>query len=280
MTSSQPRILPARPLRLSSKFVFKNYLGAFASLLFGLGIAVGGGIWQLGHAQDILEQKRIWQTGIQSRGAEASGKVTTRRAIFKEYNLTVRYVVQGRIRTGKVEFDTLAVGADTKADPIVRYDPRRPQKFALSWAVDVTGARWVSFGVFFSFLVGIGGVFVWLFVSTLRRVSDARACAAESDEVWLTITGVTRDQYGNTTFKFRYTAAGESTPRDGQSVVGAKMGAPLYRDEQTLAEVLGLVSARRPARPWLLSADLYPFDVPPGEREATLARLRQHRAAA
>jgi hypothetical protein len=255
-------LLPPCPLRLQTSFVWKNQLVGVLLLLIGIAASLGYAWWQYDAVRELIEQTGIWQAGVPAAWSEVKGEVTTNRFIFRGYDLDVTYLdAQGARHQGKLKFDTLGGAVDQKRDPVVHYLKDAPDRFALSWSMDVRTSRWVSVG--FMALVGIGlvgGSFSYLGWLALRRLADARRCAARSDEVIVRITKVVpqmvQGRHTGNTIHF----AGVTV--DGREVAGkmvlAKKYEPLYADP-SLQTMVALVPPENPKRAVVLRSDFHPF---------------------
>jgi len=255
-------VLPPCPLRLQSSFVWKNLLGGGLLLLAGLGASAGYAWWQYDAVRQLVDQTEIWKAGVPAPQCEVKGEVTTNHFIFRGYKLDVKYRdPRGAIHQGRLELDTLGGAVDQKREPVVRYLEKEPDRFALSWSMDVRTSRWASFA--FMAVVGVGlvgGSFACLGLLALRRLADARRCAARSDEVIVRITKaepqVVQGRQTGTIFHF----AGQTV--DGRWVAGktslARKSEPLYADP-SLQNLVALVSPESPKRAVVLRGDFYPF---------------------
>jgi hypothetical protein len=273
-------VLPARPLRIQAAFVRRNHVLAALLTLPGLLALFGYPIWQVGEARAILADQALWKSGEVASEVSVHGEQTSRDFLLHSYKLQVGYLDRkGARHERRVEFDTLITSVSDREEVAVRYDPRDPDRLVLSWAVAVGGARWGAFAFLCFAGVGLGLVFLLLARESLRRVADARAVARASDEIELPIhaTEVIK-QYGRSTgwVKYRYLVprpAGKPRKRE-ITFNRRKQQRPLFADAGE-TRLLALVAREAPDRPVVLRSDLYPFDVPAWEREATLARLEK-----
>ena len=255
-------LLPPHPLRLQQSFVWKYQLGGVALVMVGLAAAAGYAWWQYDAVKELIDQNRIWQTGVPALRSEVSGRETTNKFVFHGYDLTVKYVDAHRTRhEGKLNFDTLGTEVDQATDPAVRYLESDASRFALSWAVDARISRWFSIG--FMALVGVGlvgGSFTYLGVRALRRLGDARRCAHRSDEVLVGITKITQQIVKGRHTGNEYHYAGRSM--DGRDISGKAIfpvkHEPLYADNKKQM-MIALVPQENLQRVVVLRGDFHPF---------------------
>jgi hypothetical protein len=273
-------VLPARPLKLQPGFVRRNHLLAVAFVLPGLVALIGYPVWQAGEARAIVADGAVWRTGVPASDVRVSGERTSHDFILHSYDLRVSYSDrQGAAHQGRVTFDSLLTSVSDGADVEVRYDPRRPERFALSWAIALGGARWAAFAFLTVAGIGIGLLFLVLARESIRRVADARDAARASEEVELEVlsTEVIK-QYGRSTgvVKYRYLVPRPTGKAKKREITfnRRKHQRPLFAD-QAETRLLALSTPTAPDRPVILRGDLYPFDVPAWERDAALARLEK-----
>ena len=276
-------LLPPCPLRLQSSFVWRNLLGGGLLLAVGIGASVAYAWWQYDAVRQLVDQTRVWRDGVAAPRCEVKGEVTTNRFIFRGYKLDVKYLdARGALHEGKLEFDTLGGAVDQKREPVVHYLEPEPGHFALSWSMDVRTSRWASFG--FMAVVGIGlvgGSFSYLGALCLRRLADARRCAARADEVIVRITKVVPQvvQGRHTANLIHY--AGQTV--DGRAVAGKfslpKKHEPLYADP-SLQTIVALVPPENPKRAVVLRGDFYPFLLATDEQAQVRAAIARSVPAA
>jgi hypothetical protein len=256
--------LPPRPLRLSAGFVRRSIVGTALCVVFCLAACVGYPAWQAFQARAILDDEALWNGGLAARQASAEGKETSHDFILNEYDVVVTYRDQaGHEHKGRTKFDTLFSSIDANAQPVVHYDPREPERFALSWAHDQLSGRWASVAGLALVGAAIGIVLLFEARQLLRRLAAARRAAVASDEVELAIARIVRvSQYGRATGLVRYyyrvpTPSGE---KQREIAFNAKKGhKPLFADAEE-TRLLALRSAEAPDRPVVLRNDLYPFE--------------------
>jgi hypothetical protein len=260
-------LLPPRPWHLKSGFTIKRSLLTLALLIGSVTIGGGYGVWQWGSAQKILEDSRLWKEGDVQTPADASGRVKTNKFIFNGYDLQVSFADEDDVEhTYKVEFDTLGSTVDENAEVSVRYMKGHPERFALSWAVDVTGGRWASFAFMFGVgVLGFGGGLLYAAWITLRRTREIRAAVESGDEIECEIVSVTPQivngrASGNLIYRYRVPEQLGAPPGfEGEEIVNPKKGLPILLDGEK--KLLALGTTQAPKAPLVLRADLSPLAV-------------------
>ncbi len=260
-------LLPPRPWHLQSSFLIKRHLLAAALLLGAVGIGGGYGVWQWGAATSILEDSRLWKEGDVQTPADAKGSVKTNKFIFNGYDLEVTFADEAEVdHTYRVEFDTLGSTVDENAEVSVRYMSGHPERFALSWAVDVTGGRWASFAFMFGIgVLGFGGGLAFFAWSTVRRSQEIRAAVEAGDEIECEIVSVTQQivngrATGNLIYRFRVPEHLGAPPGfEREEIINPKKGLPILLDAEK--KLLALGTTKAPKAPLVLRADLFPLAV-------------------
>jgi hypothetical protein len=125
----------------------------------------------------IRHDTRVWNAGGEEYPASVQGTVTTRKFIFRAYDLTVQYrTSDGRLHGAPVRFDTL-FKPDEDHEPLVRVSPTNPDDFALRFAVSASDGRWASVVVFMLCGVGFGVACVAVVARILRKRRSAEEAA-------------------------------------------------------------------------------------------------------
>jgi hypothetical protein len=276
----RPQLLQ-RPLRLNSGFVRKTYLGMIGCALFGLAMAIALPAMEIAEARGLLAATALWQTGTEAADSSIDGRETSHNFILNSYKLNVEYVDQaGQTHNGKLEFTSLFASVDQKSPAIVKYDPQAPERFALSWMVDMKGSIWaaVAFMSLIGLAVGVGMLFGTRQLA--GKLAAARRAAVDAEEGSVPLlkviemrqsgraTGVMKYQYNTTD------AAGKTKVREVLFNV-KKQQAPLYVDEAR--SKMFVLRPPAPHQPVVLRNDFYPFEVPEHDRPALLARLERMR---
>jgi hypothetical protein len=291
-------ILPARPLRLQRSFVLRSYFWGLLWLVVGLGVATAYEVWQARDAMRITQDQDVWAHGTPSEFGNVSGNSRSRYGIFKEYDLNVSYSDgAGATHTDHFSFSTLGGGIDDNTQPALRFDPRDPSHYAISWAVECTRSRWasVAFMAIVGALIGIAIAFIgWAMLGQLRI---AQRVAKESEEVECNVVSETEQiingrPSGNMVYRFLVPAlppvpsseAGyrdaavqaqtATTPVEREVVLARKKGTPIYTQRGPSGDkLLALVSRTRPKDVVMVRHDFHPFDLTEEQKEAALARI-------
>jgi hypothetical protein len=278
-------VLPERPLRVHPRFLRTSWILAAAFAVLGLAGLIGYPLWQLDEARTILEDQRIWATGVPASDASVEGRETSHNFFLYSYRLDVAYTDrEGREHQRALSFAALS-SVNQRAPVEVRYDPQDPERFALSWAVHKRGSRWASFAFLGGMGVVLGLVFLFGARTVIRRIGDAQLVAAiGSEEVELALAAVVYlKQHGRSTgqVKYRYLVPLPSGGQATHEVIfnRKKQEKPLFADPGE-TRVLALRSPKLPQRPVVLRNDLYPFQVPAGALDLVTARLARRAKAA
>jgi hypothetical protein len=269
-------ILPPRPLRLQSSFVLGCWLKALIFFALGVAILVGITIWQGGEARAILRDGEIWDHGEVATDSNVSGKERSQNFIVNSYDLKVDYTDQkGAEHHAKLEFTLLFRSVDQHSEAEVRYDPRDPSKFALAWAVERSGSRWLSVIFLWGILALFGALMGWLGFLQVRNWLDASAAAADSDEIAAHLISVSevRNQKGKPTgarnYLFRVPLPGGREVQRTVQLKGAL--SPLWTDGSR-RQLVVLAAKKVPERPIVVRSDLHPFAFSSDEAQAIRQR--------
>lgn len=262
-----------------------SYLGAALMFLVGFGMSIVFPIWQATEAKRILVDQELWKTGTPAEDVRVSGRETSHNFLLNSYHLNVVYTdAVGGEHTGPLEFDTLFESVDQKSPIDVRYDAKDPTRFALSWAVDLSRARWGSVA-FLGLLMGLLGlVVIWSGRGLLRRLAAARHVGASFEELELPLVQVIEmRQYGRATgqMRYRFDVAGPAGKTRKREVVfnRKKKHEPLFVDAER-TRMLAVRTSAAPDRPIVLRNDFYPFDLSETDRAGAMVRLDGRRAQA
>jgi len=274
-------ILP-RPLRVRPAFVRNCILGSIVCFLGGAAIAIGGPIWQLGEAKRIVAEQELWKTGAAASDVEVSGRETSHNFLLNSYHLDVAFAdTAGAPHKTTVEFDTLFASVDQQSLVDARYDPKQPDRVALSWAVDMVGSRWASVAFLGLGSLALGLLFAWLGRMALRRLADARQVGSSFEEIDVPLVRVIEmKQYGRSTGQMRYQFQVVRTDGKTKTLEASfnrkKKQEPIFVDPER-TRMLAVRTTHAPDRPIVLRNDFHPFDVSETDRAASLARLERRR---
>jgi hypothetical protein len=274
-------ILP-RPLRVKPAFVRNCIAGAIVCFAAGGAIAIGGPVWQAAEAQKLLGDQALWKSGALAADVRVSGRETSHNFLLNSYNLDVSYAdAVGAEHKTTIEFDTLFASVDQQSPVDARYDPKQPERVALSWAVDMVGSRWASIAFLGLGSVALGLLFAWLGRLALRRLADARQVGSSFEEIDVPLVRVIEmKQYGRSTGQMRYqfqvVRADGKTKTLETSFNRKKKQEPIFVDAER-TRMLAVRTTHAPDRPIVLRNDFHPFDVSETDRAASLARLERRR---
>jgi hypothetical protein len=143
-------------------------------LLAGAAFTVGLCYFGVVGVTRLLADQAQWKSGTAAAGVRVSGREKSNRMILKTYELNVEFFdPQHVLHKGKTEFTSLFTSVDQDRDPQVHYDAKDPTHFALSWAVDVAGGRWMA-AIFFIIMAPLMGLGAWkLAQGHLRKPVEA-----------------------------------------------------------------------------------------------------------
>jgi hypothetical protein len=267
-------ILPARRLRLRAGTHVKTAL----LLLMMIAMTVGAGLgatWFVSSGGTILRDKQIWAHGVQAQDGTIRAKRTAKLIpwLIASYDGTVRYVdAEGASFEGSIDFWTMFGGPDTDNNAELRYDPEHHERFAISWGIEASGARWravIVLTLLMVLLVAAFGFGAWAIWHNAR--AEARV-AATGDEVELRVVSATplvKD--GKPTSKYRY-----QLELDGKAI--SRESEWLLTCGPNDSRVLGLMEPGNPASVIVIRSDLAPLVVSQAERRDINARAEQARA--
>lgn len=276
---SRGPFLPPRPLGIQPAFVRRSYLVAAICAPIGLALVAALLWWQLGEVGDYLRERRLLREGTKVADAEVSGRTSGKLFIWHA-DLDVAYVDQaGKSHRGQQTVWYAFGDIDQKAPLEVRYDPRDPDRFAVSWTVDLGANRMLSVALFlaiFGLCASLPLLVAWGKLRTLRQV---RRNAVSSDEVLLELRQVTEQIVnGSPTGQLdhRFVLVGDEKETSLAFMRAANAPSLLFLGER---HVLALRCATPGAAPRaaefvLLDETLSPFDCPDALREQMMARVR------
>lgn len=270
-------ILPARPLRLRAGAYMKSALLALLMLVFAglLGLATA---WVSGGARTIGRDKDVWASGVPAQDGTINGKRSSKLGLswlIASYDFTVSYVdAEGARYEGKLEFWTMFGGPDVDEQAEVRYDPKRPERFAVSWGVEASGARWRAV-IVLTALCGLTTLlFAWL---AWVMVQDGRALArtaAGGDELQLRViaeTPIVKD--GKATGKWRFELERDDGSGTRRTII--KEQSSVLHCAPNNARVLALWTPGQPSSIVVPTRDLAPLAVSDAERREIVGRAEQ-----
>src|SRR5215469_12880922 len=111
-------------------------------LVVSLALGIGALYWGAQFVRSVLTDRGLWARGTPASHVRVGGRVNSDRMILKTYGLDLEFQdTAGGLHRGHEEFTTLITSVDTEQRPELRYDPSDPNRFVLSWALDVTGGR-------------------------------------------------------------------------------------------------------------------------------------------
>lgn len=271
-------ILPARRIGLR----LGVHLGNAMLVLFMLGATAGLGVsttWFVSTGPAISRDKDVWARGVPADGT-IQAKRTSRLVpwLVANYDGKVGYTdAEGARYSGTVDFWTMLGGPDTDQAEL-RYDPQAHDKFAVSWGVEASGARWravIIMSALFGLLtlaVGYGSWVVFQMALTEPRI------ARDGDEVELRVVSCTPIvKAGKPTGNYRHELeldVGEDKPK---RIV--KDSPWLLRVAPNDARVLGLWLPVKDNPVLVIRSDVHPLAVTAAERAEIAKRAETARAA-
>lgn len=270
--------VPARPLKLHPAFVARYVFGVLLMLAMGLGFGSWLAIRQYQGAMNLLGQSTVWQRGVPAPSCSVEGTRTTMKLVFHAYSFRVSYRDErGNPRTGDLAVETIFSPIDDRREPVVRYLKEAPDRFALSWAIEVRNNSWLSWTLCSTVAVmSLCGISVAVFL--FKELRLAILCAQKSDEILLPITKVTKEyrrgEFNISVYHF------EGANGRGQIFKGkarfSEQYEPLFADSSK-TKMVGLVSVHAPERPVVLRCDLLPFKRRKAQQDAAPNGAPPHR---
>jgi len=249
--------LPRRPLQLDPDALAQRRLRnlAVVAVLVAMAAAFGAGCFV--SAQQVVAERALWSRGMPGRVVHLSGKVEETQklglTLFYDYDLEVKWVdAQGRQHSGKTSFGRTFRGIGKKEHARLKYDPSSPDRFVLSWAAEGGLSR-----AGLALICAALAMAMLLCARVLVRVERERLgllhmCAEDGDEVLCPVQK-TWSQKGVHYLKYRLP--------DDDRVRVYRGEAPLLVARDGGLHVLALRSPRAPQSPYVVEADLRPFEL-------------------
>jgi hypothetical protein len=251
-------LLPRRPLQLDERALAQRRLRnlAVVAVLVVMGAAFCVGCFN--ESRHIFAERALWARGMPGRLVHLSGRVEETQKLgltfFYDYDLDVKWLdAQGQTHTGKTSFGRTFRGVGKHEQARLRYDPVAPDTFVLSWAAQGGAAR-----AGFALLCGLIGASMLLCARTLVRVERERLnllylCAEDGEEV---LGCVEKSWSHKGIYYLRYRLPDEDRPRTYRGE------APFVFSRDGELHVLALRSPRAPRSPYVVEANLRPFELP------------------
>jgi hypothetical protein len=270
-------ILPAERLRLRGSSHVKTGLLALLMLAMAAGLALGA-TWFVSSGASISRDKQIWEHGVPASDGSINAKRTSKLIpwLIANYDGTVSYAdTEGARYEGSIDFWTMFGGPDTDSAEL-RYDPAHHERFAVSWGVEASGARWRAV-IVMTLLLGLLSLTMayagWVIVQNAR--GEARV-AAEGDEIELDVVSCTpKVKEGKPTGTYHYVLELDVGDRRER----------IHRDSPWLltcapndARVLGLWEPGKRASVIVIASDLAPLALSPAQRAEVNARAERARS--
>jgi hypothetical protein len=263
------------PVTVSSKFLWKRYVGGAAGLIVGIGASVGYLVLEVGEIQDLQRDTAVWEDPSAGHATEVSaeGEVKSQ-LLLSEYKLKVQYTDEAGVQhTSKVEFSTLPE-LDHVGSPMVHYDRADPTRFALSYAVKERNKRLAAIvGLLLVGTLLVGGSFAFLGGAALRNARAFRRIADNGQVVLCELVKITEmRQYGrhvSTTYRYRVPAGPRPQPFERQQAFTPKSGGPLTVKDR----VVGVWTPDKPKLVMLLGVDFSPLVLAPAQQAQAKQRL-------
>jgi hypothetical protein len=276
MTMGTRAVLPTRPLRLRAGHVW--HMGIVAAVCFLLGAGALAGVPHFAHElADVARDREVWDHGVRAADGSLEGRQHSRIGLswlLAWYELRVMYVDdRGERHDEKLGLNTAFGELNGEDDVEIRYDPAHPERFAVSWAVSSSGARYRGAILFILICAAIGACLIWAGWKVLRDLQRDKQTAAEGGELELRVVGRQLVlQRGGFSGEAHY--ALEVPPVDGISAPRAMThkGPVLLESGTDGSHVIALAVAGDHRRVLLVHADLAPLVVTDAEREAAQAR--------
>lgn len=273
-------VLPPRPLRLHQSFVGRTTKSVVILGVIFAGFGVGLFLWQLGDFSRFLRDRDIWATGATATAVSVKGEahfttpvITLGLVKFYDYDLKVAYSDgKGEARTATLKVESMLVGIDQSAEPVVKFDPASPDRFVLSWAIDLGLWRWSWLGFKWILILACGTLLVLVLRGATRVLRNARLAAENSDEVLLEVEKiepflVNGAHHGQFIVHYLLPGGGAPTSRN------VAMHPPLLLEKQGKQYLVSLAPEKAPGKPVILEENLMPFAFTPDEEAAIRRNL-------
>lgn len=263
-------------MRLRAGYIW--HMGIVAAVCFLLGAGAIAGLPHFGRElTDIARDQEVWDHGVRAADGSLEGRQHSRGGLswlIAWYELRVTYVDdRGASHDHELTLNTAFGELNGEDDVEIRYDPAQPERFAVSWAISSSGARYRGAIVFMLVCVAMGLVLIWTGWKIRRDLQRDKQLAREGGELEVRVVGRRLVlQRGRFTGEAHY--ALEVPPADGIAKPH-----PLTHKGPLLLErgpdgnrVLALALPGDHRRVLLVRADLAPLVATHAEREAAQAR--------
>ncbi|AKU94127.1 hypothetical protein AKJ09_00791 [Labilithrix luteola] len=267
-------LLPSRPWPLAPGYVKKLLFGG--GLLIASAVAVGLALVSsvVRDARQLESDRAVWnaQTSVEVP-ALVQGTLSTRNFLVHSYKFDVRYVTEEGERNEKLEFTALTE-RDQSLEPMVRYEPNQPSRFALNWAVQLTESRvaWIV-------ALAIGAIVLVAKLgkrgrAMIREARDAERLSIEGVPAICEVLSVDRQlgqkriSDGQDGYRFRFPE--EFGGGEAEVVIPHRRGTALFVGDRGKMLVVVLRSDPRVFLP--ITSKLFPFAFDPSMRDQILER--------
>jgi hypothetical protein len=250
--------LPRRPLQLDARALAQRRLRnlAVVAVLIAMGAAFGAGSFVSG--QQVISERVLWSRGMLGRVVHVSGKVEQTEklglTLFYDYDLDVKWVdAQGHQHAGKTTFGRTFRGIGKREHPRLKYDPTLPDRFVLSWAAE-GGLSRAGLALICAALAAAMLVCARTLVRVEReRLQLLHMCAEDGEEM---LCPVQKAASHKGVHYVKYLVPDEDRFRVYRGE------APFLVQRDGELHVLTLRSPRAPHLPYVVEANLRPFELP------------------
>jgi len=271
-------LLPSRPLRLDIKSFKKDQRKSWRLCILTFIMACGVLAFAAALGKDLFEERDLWARGVAGKVTHISGEETATGTSFlwdHAYNLNVNYLdATGKHYSGKVKFNYMVSKLNENSPVELRYDPKSPNLFVLSWQARGGWPRWGMFTI-----VCAVGLALFSSIPLTRRKSRKlnallEEVAQDGEELWVEVVNLGY-VYGVPYLTYMIPDAGNK----GKARKKQKLSAsPLivHRDGKDFA--IALSSPQEPKNLYFIHDDLGPFTFTAEEKRRIAQTLASYRA--
>jgi hypothetical protein len=271
-------LLPSRPLRLDTKSFNKDQRKLWSLCIIAFVMACGVFVFAAGLGKDIFQERALWTRGVIGEITHISGEETATGTSFlwdHAYDLKVTYLDDtGKQYAGKVKFNYMFSKLNENSPVELRYDPKSPNLFVLSWQARGGWPRWGMFALACAVVLALFS-FIPL---TIRKVGKLKTLlkkvAQDGEELWVEVVNLGY-VYGAPFLTYMIPGA----DKKGKARRKQRLSVPpliVHRDGKNFA--IALRSPQEQKNLYFVPNDLEPFAFTAEEKQRIARTLASYRS--